>query len=141
MGRWTYYSPLLLGTIIAAILLATYREFLAWQGAMLWIGGICVAGLAGLACQLLMLGVQGAFAQVLPAPSGRSIRGRGAVLTGGLILLALALGLVTAALHAEPGLTGWYWTAAALSVASLLAAIGAYAWNMPTAVRDFGDER
>jgi hypothetical protein len=141
MGRWTYYSPLLVGTIVGFVLFATYREFVAWHGWALWAGGVGLALLAGLGCQLVMFGTQGAFAQVLPAPSGRSIRGRGAVVTGGLVLAAFGLGLVSAVLHGEEGLLAWYRVAGGLGLASFIAAIVAYLWSVPTAARDFGNER
>jgi hypothetical protein len=142
MGRWTYYSPLLLGTVLSFILFLTYRELLpplpAW---LLWLSGCVGALLAGLCCQLVLIGSQGAFAQVLPVPSGRSIRGRGAVVTGVLALAGLGLGAVAGLLRAEEGLQFWSFLAGALSLASLLAAMAAYIWSLPAAVRDFADER
>jgi hypothetical protein len=102
MGRWTYYSPLFIGAVVAALLLTTYRQFLpALSGWQYWTLLIAVACGAGLACQLLMLGAQGAFAQVLPATRGRSVRGSGAMLAGWLLMVGELLAIVTLLLAVE----------------------------------------
>ena len=141
MGRWTYYSPLLLGTLLAALMCATYSELLPPMSTGLLvtvlIGG-CV--LAGVLCQFLMVAAQGMLAQVLPVPGGRSIRGRGAVAGGGLLLLWVATGAVAALLRAE-GLGTAAVVLAIVSLASLIGAVLIYLWCWPTAVRDFADKR
>jgi hypothetical protein len=140
MGRWTYYSPLGFGTLLAAILVATYREHLpAWPAWTLWaaaIGG-CVA--SGVFCQFLMFGAQGLFAQVLPVPGGRSIRGRGAVVGGAFVFLCAGAGLVAALLKSEGLYVAWF-ALAAISLAGLIGVVVTYGWCWPTAVRDFADE-
>jgi hypothetical protein len=140
MGRWTYYSPLLIGSAAAALLLATYRQFLpqlpAWQS---WLLFAFAAILAGLACQLMMLGAQGAFAQVLPATRGRSVRGGGAMLAGWLIIIGELL-VVVALLLAVEGVRLAAFTIGGLALLTLLGAVAAYLWLWPTAVRDFAEE-
>ena len=141
MGRWAYYSPFFIGGILAALLLSTYREFLPteapWQ---FWGLLLLVACGAGLACQLLMLGAQGAFAQVLPATGGRSVRGSGAMLAGWLLMGGEVLAIVAALLAVE-GVRVAAIVFGALALLTLLGAVTTYAWMWPTAVRDFADER
>lgn len=141
MGRWTYYSPSYIGAAVAALLLATYGQFLgglpAW-GYWAYVIGVPVA--AGLACQLLMLGAQGAFAQVLPAAGGRSVRGSGAMLAGWLLIFGEVLSIVALLLrveHADRAAT----IIGCLGVLTLLGAVATYVWLWPTAVRDFANER
>ncbi len=137
VGRWTYYSPALLGTAVAALLCASYNEYLPalvdWQYGML-IVGICLA--TGLGCQLLMVAAQGAFAQVLPVPGGRSIRGGGAMLSGWLLLIGTALGFAAILLALEE-FERAAWIAGGIGLAALAAAIVGYVWNWPTAQVDF----
>ena len=141
MGPLAYYSPLAIGTVLAALLLATYRQHLpvmpGWQLALLAVA-ICAG--AGLACQLLMVAAQGAFAQVLPAPGGRSIRGGGAVLAGWLLLIGLLFGFAAALLVAQ-GMILPADIAGAISLACLIATAITYIWCWPAAVRDFADDR
>lgn len=141
MGRWTYYSPSLLGAALAALLLVTYDEYLpvagGWRYWLIIVGG-CVGG--GLVCQLAMVAAQGAFAQVLPAPGGRSIRGGGAVLAGWLLLLALLL-ILAGGLLALEEVTPAALVVGGAGVLALIAAGLTYAWCWPTAVRDFVDDR
>lgn len=140
MGRFTYYAPLWLGTALAAVMLLTYRGLLALADWQFWLL-LCVGSpLVGLVCQLAMIGVQGAFAQVLPVPGGRSLRGRPAMLAGAALLAALALGSAGALLAIErvgPAAI----TLGVLALAATFTAIIVYAWNLPTAVRDFTGER
>ena len=47
MGRWTYYSPSLIGTVLAGLMFATYREFMpAWPAWQYWLMAVsaCVGG-------------------------------------------------------------------------------------------------
>lgn len=141
MGRWTYYSPLFIGGIAAALLLTTYREFLpALPGWQYWTLLVLVACGAGLACQLLMLGAQGAFAQVLPATGGRSVRGGGAMLAGWLLMIGEGLAIVALLLAVE-GVRVAAIIFGGLALLTLLGAVATYLWMWPTAVRDFADER
>ncbi len=141
MGLWTYYSPLLLGTLLAWLIAAnswsTVEIWPAWQRTLLLVLGCPLVG--GL-CQVGMLGAQGAFAQVLPVPPGRSIRGRAAVLTGAAILATLAAGAVAVFLAVQD-VRAAAWTLAAIAALCLLLAASAYAWNIPAAVHDFGERR
>ncbi len=137
MGRWTYYSPILIGIIFA--LLA--RELLdrAVPREPAWYYWLIVSGAAllfGLQCQILMIGAQGVSAQVLPVPGGRSIRGRAAVGTGWLLLAWFAFVLVGTVLTWEgAGLVATI--ALCLSLLALLSAVITYIWCWPTALRDF----
>jgi hypothetical protein len=141
MSFWTYYSPSLLGAALALVLYWNGLQSMPARSPGLHVAhaaGWAVAAAA--ACQLLMIGAQGAFAQVLPAPGGRSIRGRGAVVCGASILAGGVLGAAAALLYAErlagPGLVA----AIAAGACATTAAI-AYFWSMPIAVADFGRER
>ena len=141
MGRWTYYCPLWLGTLLAGALVATYREQLPpMRTGVLVAAVICGCVACGVLCQLLLIGAQGLFAQVLPVPGGRSIRGRGAVVGGGFVFLWSAAGLVAALLRIEGLTTAWVVPGVA-SLAGLVGAAVTYAWCWPMAVRDFADER
>jgi hypothetical protein len=85
----------------------------------------------------MLIGVQGAFAQVLPVPAGRSIRGRGAVTGGLLIITCVALGAVAGLLQSEE-LARAALVVGVLSLAAGGAAAITYVWCWPIAVRDFG---
>jgi hypothetical protein len=141
VSGWTYYAPLWLGTLITAAVMALGWNGLwerpGWQSA-LWLLGVAPA--VGLICQIEMLGAQGAFAQVLPVPGGRSVRGSGAVLSGALVLAAVNAGIVCAMFVFEGARTQATWTAI-FSGAALLAAFAAYAWSLPAAARDFADDQ
>lgn len=137
MGFWTYYSPLGVGFLLTLALHDTIRAHApvlpAWAE---WPFVIGVAVVVGLLCQLLMIGAQGVFAQVLPVPAGRSIRGRGAVVGGSLLVTCVALGAIAGLLRSEQ------LGAAALVIGLLSLASGAgaaitYVWCWPVAVRDF----
>lgn len=160
MGRWTYYSPLLLGALLLLALNEPLRALVprASPGVQ-WTLVIVVAVLFGIQCQVLMVGAQGAFAQVLPVPRGRSIRGAGAAAAGWLLIGWFGLAGVTVLLgyesvvavvplaeaaEAEPRGTGMTTAAVVVGLAALACLAGAiaiYAWNLPAAVADFGDER
>ena len=134
MTRFAYYAPFWIGVVIGAgVLLADGYENIPEPRA-LFIAGEAL--LAGLVFQLVMLGLQGAFAQVLPVPSGRSIRGRGAVITGGLIILSVLAG-VAARLIAVDEVTLGTIVIGITSGVCFLCAIGVYVWCLPAAVRDF----
>lgn len=134
MTRFGYYAPFWIGVAIGiGVLMADgYENVPAPRG--LFIAGEGL--LSGLAFQLVMLGLQGTFAQVLPVPIGRSIRGRGAVITGGLLILSVLAG-VAARLVAVDEVT---FATIVIGIASgicFLCAIGVYIWCLPAAVRDF----
>jgi len=141
MGRAAYYSPMVLGVLLVlglnrAVLedprVAPLSEGARW--AML--GVVCV--LAGLLCQLLMIGAQGLFAQVLPVPGGRSVRGRPAKAAGSLIIVAASCAFAGAVFESE----GWgpmAWGAWGLCLLSGVGALLIYIWSWPMAERDFCD--
>lgn len=137
MNRLTYYSPFLIGLGLSFLMHQVIEAALPaeWLNAKwLW---VAVSGLTvGLHLQILMIGAQGAFSQVLPVPRGRSIRGRGAVVGGVLIIGWIGLGLVTALLYSEDVRVA-VWIAAGLSLACGAGALVAYAWCWPTAAPDF----
>lgn len=137
MGRWTYYSPLLLGFVVALLAEDLYEPILpptpAWQH---WLGAALLSLACGVYLQLALIGSQGAFAQVLPLPGGRSVRGAGAVGGGWLLLAALALTFVC-------GLLLWESVQPAATIAGAAAGVAGavviliYVWCWPTAQRDF----
>jgi hypothetical protein len=146
MNRWTYYSPLALGALFGLLARDFYEHLLPgepWQ-AVATVTGIAIG--FGLLAQLALVGVQGAFAQVMPVPGGRSIRGRAAVVIGALLLAALVGGIVAAILYGEGlGEEGLLPTVALLiailAAAAAIGAAGVYAWSWPAAERDFATER
>ena len=88
---------------------------------------------------LFNLGSALAFAQVLPVPVGRSIRGRAAKIGGCLIMGCVALAVVAVLLRLDE-LSSAALVVGLLSGVSGVAAVITYIWCWPTAVRDF-DER
>ena len=83
-----------------------------------------------------MVGVQGIFAQVLPVPRGRSIRGGGAVLGGTFLLAWAASSTVAVLLRSEEMRTA----PLVIGIVSLVCLAGfliTYVWCWPVAVRDF----
>lgn len=140
MGRWTYYAPLWLGTLLtAAFYLANIGKMpprpVATHALIVAVG----APLLGIILQLATVGLQGAFAQVLPVPWGRSIRGRAAVIGGTLLLSTIVLG-VLAVFFRFNGLGVVAMIVGSVGAASLIGAAWTYFWSIPAAVRDF-DER
>lgn len=141
MGRMTYYAPLWLGTIIGIILMWGSHELHGGGEPMSHKLKAAVNGfLIGCVCQTIMIGLQGVFAQVLPVPGGRSIRGQTAAVSGTMLLASVALGLVAGLLAYEKVQTGALFVGGAAG-AALLAALVAYLWGLPLAQRDFEDER
>ena len=141
MGRWAYYSPLWLGALLVLALNDALRASLPTMapGAH-WLIVVGVAVLAGLQSQVLMVGAQGAFAQVLPVPRGRSIRGGAAAGAGWLLMTWVVLSGVTVLLGYE-AVTQAAVVLGVFSLAALGGALLIYAWNVPAAVADFGEER
>lgn len=141
MSRFTYYSPLWLGFLLTWPLkdvLSDNAPAALRDTPWVWVALLAVC--AGVVAQLLMVGAQGAFAQVLPVPRGRSIRGRGAVFGGMEILAAAALAPITLLLRSEGLTTAATATAGAGGALALLALV-TYVWCMPAAQQDFADER
>ncbi len=101
-----------------------------------WLIVMAIALAVGIQAQVLMTGVQGAFAQVLPLPIGRSIRGGGAALTGWLLIAWVGLSAVTVLLGYE-AVTRAAVVIGVLSLVALAAALVSYIWNIPAAQRDF----
>jgi len=139
MGPWTYYSPFWLGAILTGVLYANGYHALPEMPTWAHVGIVAVgAPLVGVLCQLLLIGAQGAFAQVLPVPRGRSIRGAAAVGGGALIILGMALSGVAVLVAVEhAGLRHIAMIIGGVGLAALLAALGLYLWNIPAAARDF----
>lgn len=142
MGPWTYYSPLWLGTIVAFAVFANSPrlDWLPADGLFYWTIGVVGSLLLGALCQLGMFGLQGAAAQVMPVPFGRSIRGRGAKVTGFLWILAivatLAAGLVASDADSRLPVLILGAGAAALAVCGVIS----YIWCASGAIPDFGAE-
>ena len=139
MGPWTYYSPLWVGAGFVVLLNDALRRLVPlWPAWGQWLLVAAAAVGTGVLCQLVLIGAQGAFAQVLPAPGGRSVRGRTAAVTGWLILAwcagqaFLGLTLISGDLRAYAG---------AISGALLVAAAVSYLWSLPEAVEDFRSDR
>lgn len=141
MGRATYYSPLWLGALLVLALNEPLRVAMTLPDATEWLIVAAMAIAAGLQSQVLLVGVQGAFAQVLPVPWGRSIRGRSAALAGWLLIAWVWLSVVTVMLGFET-VTQAALVVGVLSLAALAGALIVYIWNIPAALPDFGaDER
>lgn len=134
MSAFSYYSPFLLGVAFCALVIASGFEELV--GTQRIVAYAVACPLVGLLFQFKMVGVQGLMAQVLPVPVGKSIRGRGAVVTG-VLLLAAVLCVDGAILLGVEGMTRVVTVLAMAGGAFAVAAFGAYAWSLPAAVRDF----
>ncbi len=140
MGPWAYYSPLLAGIAGTWALNDTVREQLPVMGpASTWLLVAGVSLLVGLQAQVLMFAAQGAFAQVLPVPIGKSMRGGVAQMAGWFLLgwvvvssVTVVIGLESVGRAVVPGVIG---------MGMLLVAVGTYIWGLPTAQADFGREK
>jgi len=140
MGRCTYYSPLAIGALLVLALNEPLRAALPpMTAAQTWLVVAGIAVIAALQCQVLMMGAQGAFAQVWPVPWGRSIRGRAAAAGGWLLMGWVGLSAVSALLATESLFIGAQLVGSA-SVVALAAAVLIYIWNIPAAVPDFGSD-
>ena len=137
MGPLAYYAPFFLGILLTALNWSAIQQYVpaTWSG-WFWplLVALCLA--AGVLAQLLMIGAQGVFAQVLPVPRGRSIRGPAAILGGALILAAAILTLIATLLLAEQFATPAIVAAIGAGLSGV-AAVAAYAWNIPAALHDF----
>jgi hypothetical protein len=139
MGRWTYYSPLVLGTLLVVAMNESLRAMLTWSDWAEWLVVTGVAVAVGIQCQVLMIGAQGAFAQVLPVPFGKSIRGGAATLAGWLLIAWVILSAITVLLGFE-AVTQAAVVVGIASLAALASMIVVYVWSLPAAVADFRDE-
>lgn len=140
MNRWTYYMPLMAGIVLVCLLNNIVRELL--PVAQPWLQWTVVAGVAiaaGLLGQAVLIGSQGVFAQVLPVPGGRSIRGGGAQAAGWLLLSGLLLLCATAVLWHEMIVVAAIGVGI-LATIGLIAAGLIYLWNLPAAIRDFAED-
>lgn len=141
MGPWVYYSPLLVGILLVVALSGSLRTAWPTLSTVSFAAVLSILALAGgIVAQLLMVGLQGVRAQVLPVPFGRSIRGRPAVATGYLVLLTKIL-LLVALLLASESLTIAAWTLVILGCGSAIGAILIYIWSLPAALPDFAETR
>ena len=139
MGPLTYYLPFIFGLLLPFGCHQTYMDQPRVMQMDPWQQWMVIAGF-GLAYaiifQALMIGSQGAFAQVLPVPFGKSVRGRGAVVCGATLIGAVICASAGAFLYYEDATTPALVTlaiAAGFGVVSLVA----YVWAWPMAVRDF----
>ncbi|MBU0638118.1 MAG: hypothetical protein KKB50_04575 [Planctomycetes bacterium] len=138
MGPWTYFAPFWLGTLVAAALYgSSYEQLPPLSKAGYVLAGGLGCPVLGVICQVVMVATQGAFAQVLPVPWGRTIRGGGAVFTGALLLVGVLLGVVAGLLWMEELFTATM-VIGVIGVLAVAAAVLGYIWNIPAAVRDFG---
>jgi hypothetical protein len=136
MGRWTYYSPLVLGMLLVVAMNESLRAMLTMPDWQEWLIVVGVAAVVGIQCQILMIGAQGAFAQVLPVPMGRSIRGGAAMLAGWLLIAWVVLSAVTVLLGFE-AVTQAAVVVGILSLAALVGMVVVYVWSLPAAITDF----
>ena len=142
MGRFAYYTPAALGALLVlsqSTLLFEQPRVAALADAARWTVLVLACLVNAMLFQLLMIGAQGAFAQVLPVPKGGSIRGRTAVVTGFLILASVGLAMVGGLLQSESILTGATWAWIASGVAAVTAIL-IYGWQAPLAPRDFAEK-
>ena len=132
MGPWTYYAPLWLGTLVSA---GVYISASEGPIGLVVIVSLLRAVLTGLSLQLVMIGLQGLFARVVPVPVGRSLRGGIAQVVGGLILVGEVIGLL-AVLHIVSNMVSPVIVYGASSVCMTMA-LAVYLLNLPAAARDF----
>jgi hypothetical protein len=141
VGPWAYYSPLVLGAALVFAMNDAVRSVLPpWSPWAQWLAVAGVALVVAVQCQVLMIGAQGAFAQVVPVPWGRSIRGRAAAGAGWLLIAWVGLSGVTTLLGVE-AVTQAAVALGGLSLAALVGAGVIYLWQIPAAIPDFRDER
>jgi predicted membrane channel-forming protein YqfA (hemolysin III family) len=141
VNRATYYSPLWLGALLILALNESIRARYAFAEPWVqWAGVGFIAVVFGLECQFLMIGAQGAFAQVLPVPRGRSIRGRAAAVAGWLAIGVFVLGDGAAVMKVN-GMGSAALVPGLAALVALIAGVVIYVWNLPAAVADFGDDR
>lgn len=141
MGPWVYFSPLLVGAALMLALLDTFRaKAPAMPGWMMYLYLPSLVIAAGIVAQLLLIGMQGVRAQVLPVPFGKSIRGSAAAWNGYLILGSALLGVIAFLLGSE-SVTTAAWIVAVFSIGMAIGAVLLYVWSLPAAMPDFRDEK
>ncbi len=140
MGPWTYYSPLWLATIVAFAVFANspQLDWLPADGLFYWTFGVVGSVLVGVLCQLGMFALQGAAAQVMPVPFGRSIRGRGAKVTGFLWIFALAATLAVGLVASDADSAVPVLVFGVAAVALAVSGVVSYIWCASGAIPDFG---
>ena len=139
MGPWTYYSPFLAGLVLPFGVHQLFFDSLAFQGLEPWQKWLQLGGYAlvlGITLQLMMIGCQGAFAQVLPVPVGKSVRGRSAVVAGAGLVIGTLAGLAAYYIWAQ-GSPQIAMIAGGVAAGGAVIAAIAYVWAWPMAVRDF----
>ncbi len=134
MSRTGYYSLGIVGALTGLVYAAFGGvDYSTWERLAL---GCYLVPLLFAVGQLLMLAAQGMFAGVLPVPFGKSLRGTKCLVIGLLVVVGMVSGLATYLLsRAEVGLASM--VCGGLTLGSWLAALGVYAWSLPTAVADF----
>lgn len=148
MSRATYYSPFMLGFglgVLVPILQAADGSFSAGHGwlRVAFVPLVLLNGITtGVNWQLIMIGFQGVFAQVVPAFQGRSIRDAGAVAIGAFILIGMGLlgALSIGFWLLGAALTPFVWILIGISLGSLVTALLIFLWCLPLAVQDFGKD-
>lgn len=141
MSPFAYYSPMLVGVVLIFSMSGAIRESYPTYSDAAWYAMLTYLALrTAVHCQFIMIGLQGVYAQVLPVPMGKSIRGGAAVAAGSLILIS-ALGFAAWALLISEWMVIGATIAAIIATGSGLGAAVVYVWNIPAAVRDFADER
>lgn len=141
MSRFTYYSPVLYGVVLVlvfqrALMTAAETQLHAEEMWQKYAALVLAALGAGVIAQLGLVAFQGAFAQVLPVPSGRSIRGTNAARAGWLAIGSLVLVCAWAVLWFQ-GVGFGAVLAGGGALASLAGAVIIYIWSLPAAVADF----
>ncbi len=137
MNALTYYSPLWLGVLIVVALNESVRGMVpTYSPAAQWGVVSIVAIVAALQCQVLMIGAQGAFAQALPVPFGKTVRGGYAVFAGWMLIAWVGLSGVTVLLGYQ-AVTAASRMVGIASFAALGVFFATYFWSLPTATADF----
>jgi hypothetical protein len=140
MGPWSYYAPLWLGLLLPFGMqhaVFAHPTIAGLSPAAQWPALVLLGIVTGIQFQLLMVGAQGAFAQVLPVPGGRSIRGRAAVVGGTLTISAVLLLWIAFLLRPSDGFSTPATIVIGCSAAAALLAMLIYLWSLPMAARDF----
>jgi hypothetical protein len=140
MGPVAYFSPAYIGFVLGLVIATSFRPLQPGQPAWAhW--GLMVLSATGVAAaaQLAFVGAQGAFAQVLPAHRGRSVRGRPAILAGTLLLFFVAA-LAAAIVMYRDTWDASTWAGFGVAGIFLAGALATYGWALPAAVQDFTAE-
>lgn len=139
MGPWTYYAPFLIGLLLPFGLqqaVFAHPTVAAMSSGAQWAALVGLALLLAVQFQLLMIGAQGAFAQVLPVPGGRSIRGRAAVVAGSMIIASQIPTWIIQLLWSG-SLSAPVFVVGSIGLIAGATAVLIYLWSWPLAARDF----